>query len=143
MILDKQAILSDNQAITASAASENTIDFGFPGTPVYANQIKPNAGCGAKVPLLIQITEDFVGATSLDVELQTSNDVAFTTPTTLYKHSFAAADLVAGARAPLPVFPYGTTQQYLRAYYTVGGTATAGRITVGVSGGNDETEPYQ
>jgi hypothetical protein len=135
MILDTQALFSDKQAITATAASTNVIDLG------------PNpldAGWGNKIPLLVQVNEDFDNATSLALALQVSDDPAFGTSTTVFTETVPLAGLTAGARISQKVIPYNTTRRYLRLYYTVTGTApTKGKITAGITLGVDETIPYK
>lgn len=135
MILDKQAIFSDKQAITQTVASTNTIDLGATSSP-------RDLGKGTKVPLLVQVTTAFAGLTSLKIELQTATDTAFTTPKILASQTLPQAELQKGARMSLPVVPYGATERYLRLRYTVSGTGTAGAITAGITMGNDENLPY-
>lgn len=140
MILNSQEMFSEAQAV-ATGASTNTIDLGAIGTPVYGSVALPrDLGAGTKIPLLVQIVEDVAGATAVSVALQTASDDAFTSPTTLATMAFPA--LTAGSRCSVPVIPYGACDRYLRLYYTVTGTATAGKITAGISAGNDETIPY-
>lgn len=134
MILDAQNLFSNNQKLLASAASTNVIDLGA---------TKRNLGFGTKVPFLVQITEPFTGATSLAIDVQTSDTEDFSTVKTLASQTIQAADLKAGARFFLPVLPYGEYGRYLRLNYTVAGTGTAGAVTAGVTMGNDETYPYE
>lgn len=117
MLLDQNAILSDAQAITASAASANTIDLGAAG----------NAASGA-LYAVCRIDENFAGATSVKVSLQTSDADAFTSPTEMAGVTVAAAELKAGKIVFAAAVPTGL-KRYLRAYYTVTGTVTAGKIS--------------
>lgn len=143
MILDKLGTMSDKQALTVTAASTNTIDLGVSGTPVGAvNPIQRDLGKGNKIPLLVQVTKTFVGPTSITIAMQTDSVEAFSAPVTLTSQTFLLADLKAGARMGLPVVPYGVTKRYLRMYYTVSGSATAGEITAAITFGNDETLPF-
>lgn len=134
MILDKENLFSDNQAITADAASTNIIDLGAPGTPVGgAAALTRDIGKGKPIDLLIQVTEDFDNLTSLDIEVQVDTVENFASPTVVMQHNVALADLVAGYVCPLQVVPPGTNQRYMRLYYDVNGTnPTAGKITAGV-----------
>lgn len=144
MILDKENLLSDKQALLASAASTNIIDLGATGTVLgSAAPLSRDIGKGVKIPLLVQVTTAFAGATSLTIALQSSNDPAFATGvTTLLSQQIPVAQLGAGARWALNAFPYGTVGRYLRLNYTVAGTGTAGAVTAGVTAGNDETLPF-
>jgi hypothetical protein len=135
MILDKQALFSDQQAITATAASTNVIDLG--GHLL-------DAGWGNSIPLLFQVTQDFNTLTSLTVALQASDDPAFGSSATVFSEVVPLSRLKAGARISQKVIPYNTVGRYLRLYYTVTGTApVAGKVTAGITLGNDETIPYR
>lgn len=136
MILDSQNLFSDDQAITASAASTNVIDLGAPGTPVGAYSAQSVDAGNSGIRVLIQVTEDFATLTSLTVSVQTDNDVAWgSAATILSTPAIAAASLVAGYKFAIIEVPIHTTERYLRLYYTVGGSnATAGKITASVVG---------
>ena len=123
MLLDAHSLFSENQAITASAASTNVVKFGK-GELTY-------------VPLLIQVTQSFATLTSLTIKIQTAVDAAFTTPVDLASSTIAAASLTAGTVVPINYIPSGNLG-YIRIYYTVtGSNATAGKITAGVVAGTD------
>jgi len=143
MILDNENLFSDDQQLLASAPSTNIIDLGTTGTvPYNTTPLVRDISKGVKIPLLVQVTETFTGATSLAVALQSSNDPTFGSGvTTLGTQTIPVAQLGAGARWGFTTFPYGTVGRYLRLNYTVAGTGTAGRVTAGVTMGNDETYP--
>lgn len=143
MILDNQTLFSNDQELLASAASTNIIDLGATGTVPYAPApLKRDISKGVKIPLLVQVTQAFAGATSLDVALQSSNDPAFGSGVVTHgSQTIPVAQLTAGARWGFTTFPYGTVGRYVRLNYTVAGTGTAGRVTAGVTMGNDETFP--
>jgi hypothetical protein len=61
MIFDMQTLLSDAQAITATAASTNIIDLG----PINAGFAR-DIGKGRHIPLRVQVVEAFNNLTSLD-----------------------------------------------------------------------------
>ena len=129
MLYDLESIFSDNQAVTTTATSTNVIRMG-------KGQLK-EVSYGTPTPLRIQVTEDFVGCTSIDFEVQTATDAAFTTPVSLVKTgAIAVASLKAGYVAPINFIPKGNLG-FMRTKYTVVGTATAGKITAGIVGGND------
>lgn len=126
MILDKQNLFSEDQAITATANSTNIIDMGADDSLVNSPNEKD-------VELYVQVTSDFATLTSLTVTLTTDNDVAFGSETTLFSSAaIAAASLVAGYKFRLPRVKDGV-ERYLRLTYTVAGSnATAGTVTAGL-----------
>ena len=121
MILDKALQLSDNQAVTASAASTNVID-----QLVGGDAYEP-------VFVVASVSEDFAGLTALTIDIQTADDENFTTPVTLLSSgAIPAADLKAGSEPFKARLPFGTFR-YIRAYYTVAGTGTAGKISLNMT----------
>lgn len=138
MIEDTQGQFSQAQAITASAASTNVIDFGATGTPLLASSaLVKDKGAHPKIPLNIQVVENFATLTSLKVAVQTDDNSGFSSAkVVLETEAIAAADLVAGYRFNIDSIPEGTLERYVRLYYTVAGSnATAGKITAGVVAG--------
>ncbi len=129
MLFDLENIFSDNQAITADAASTNVIKMG--GT-------YKEVSFGTPIPLRIQVTETFATLTSLEIKVQTATDAAFTTPVDLATTgAIAAATLKAGYVASINFIPKGN-KGYLRIYYDVtGSNATTGKITAGIVAGNE------
>src|SRR5690606_5419015 len=129
MIFDQQTLLSDAQAITASAASTNTIDLG----PIATGHVR-DIGKGEPIPLRIQVVEAFATLTSLTVTLQVDDNDAFSSPKAVWSSgAVAVADLVAGKVFVPEFIPRGTNERFMRLNYTVAGTnATAGKITAGV-----------
>jgi len=138
MILSAQQLFSDDQAITATAISENVIDQGAPSTSYGAvAALNDDVGKGCPIPVLIQVTADFNTLTSLTVTLETSAAAGLTSPVVLATESIALADLVAGKQTFLQFVPNGDTLRYLGVRYTVVGTdPTLGNITAGISMGN-------
>lgn len=138
MIFSKNLLFSDDQEVTASAASTNIVDLGATGTVLNApNDLKRDIGKGTPVPILIQVTEDFANLTSLTVSVQVSVDEAFTSPiTVLSSPAVAVADLVAGYKFPIIHVPLTSNERYIRVYYTVeGSNANAGAVTAGIVAG--------
>lgn len=132
MIFDQQSILSDAQAITATAASTNVIDLG----PI-ATGIVRDIGKGTQTPLLIQVVESFNNLTSLTVALQTDDNEAFSSAKTVWSEVVVLASLTAGYVVIPEFIPRGTNERYMRLNYTVTGTApTTGKITAGITMGN-------
>jgi hypothetical protein len=123
MILDKETLFSEDQAITGTAVSTNVVDLVASG----------NIGPGQPVQLQIQVTEDFDNLTDLTVDLETDDNEAFSSATTLLTSEAAPlADLKAGYRFNITYMPQ-TNEQYLRLNYKVNGSSpTQGKITAGV-----------
>ena len=135
MILSQQSILSDKQAVTATALSTNVLDLGVPGTPYGANAQVHDLGKGNKIPLLVQVDATFAGLTSIAITIETSAVAAMTGSTVLASQTLLLADLVAGKQLNIDVVPKGANARYLAIRYTVVGVGTAGTITAGISGG--------
>jgi len=135
MILSEQSIFSDDQAITATAISTNVKDLGSPDTPYGANAQTHDLGKGTKIPILVQVTEDFDALTSLTIAIEVGATTAL--GTVIYTQSVLLADLVAGFQINPDVLPKGVDVRYLGCRYTVVGTnPTVGKITAGISMGN-------
>lgn len=132
MIFDQQTLLSDAQAITATAVSTNTIDLG----PIKAGLVR-DIGKGKAIPLLIQVVETFNTLTSLTFALQVDDADTFGSPKTVWSSTVVLADLKAG-KVIVPEFvTRGTDERFMRLNYTVTGTnPTLGKITAGVTMGN-------
>lgn len=128
MIFDKQTLMSDQQAITATAGSTNQIDLSPRGSGIVRD-----IGPGNKVPICVQVTETFNNLTSLSVSLQTDEDSAFGSPQTVaVTPAIPLAQLVAGYQFNLDFVPRGANERYMRLLYTVVGTApTLGKVTGG------------
>lgn len=135
MLLDEQALFSDDQAITTTAVSTNYINLGAAGTPPHAaNAVKQDIGGGNTIPLLIQVTEDFAGGTSLKVDVEFDDNSSFSSAKVVQSSPvIVTADLVAGKKIPITVIAPGSDEQYMRLNYTVVGTHTAGKVTAGVA----------
>jgi hypothetical protein len=138
MLLDENTLFSDDQAITASAASTNYMDLQAGSTPPGAPAaLVQKIGGGNDIPLLIQVTEAFATLTSLTVTIQVDDNTSFSSATTVASsHAVPAASLVAGYQFPLVTLPNTVNERYVRLYYTVGGSnATAGTITASIATG--------
>jgi hypothetical protein len=143
MIFDAQNLFSDAQAITASAASTNVIDFGQAGKPIgAAANIRKDLGRGGKVDVRVQMVEAALaaGAATLTIDLQTDDNEAFASPKVAWTSGpIPKAQLVAGYVFPLEFFPRGTDERFARLYYTVAtGPLTAGKITAGVVAASED-----
>ena len=133
MLYDAENLFSDNQAITADAASTNVIQL--------AKGKLKEVAFGTPIPLRIQVTESFVGATSIEIKVQTDDNESFSSPTTLATTGpIANNTLVAGYVAPINFVPKGN-EGYMRLYYDVtvadGSSISAGKITAGIVAANE------
>lgn len=125
MLFDAKLLMSNAQAITASAASTDIIDRGD----------SKDVGRGGDIPLVIQVVESFNTLTSLTIDLQTDDSSGFGAARSLYQIVVPLADLKLGYQTPVITLPQ-KTKRYLRVNYTVTGTApTTGKITAGVVAG--------
>lgn len=126
MILDAALVLSDQQAITTTAASTNYVDTlaaGDPGQPLY---------------LYVQVDTSFTatGSATLTIDLETAAANTFSGATILYSSgAVGKATLVATAGSEyelkIPI-PRGALR-YLRLNYTVAsGPMTAGKLTAAI-----------
>ena len=135
MIMDATLQLSNAQPVTADTASTNTIDLGATGSAYgAAAPLTRDIGKGLGVPLLVTVTETFNNLTSMNILIQTDDNVAFTSPTTVFRSpEYLLADLVMGKKYLLPdSFPVDTNERYVRLFYDITGTApTTGKITAG------------
>lgn len=117
---DKLLVLSENQTLSASAASDFYIDGGAISNP------------GHPFVLEVVVTKAFTGESgSLTVSVEVGDDASFSNKTTLATSvAVSYTDLkVVGTRILVPV-PYNAdrTKPNLRAYYTVS-TVTGGTVT--------------
>jgi hypothetical protein len=146
MILDQLSLLSDAQAITASAPSQNVYDLGETGFVTYnagigdKAQLKRSFPKSAHIPLLIQVVEDFAGLDSLKISVQFDSDPAFSAPKDLICQEVLAADLKAGFISSIDKVPSEITERYFRVFFdVVNGPASAGKVTAGIVGAVDES----
>lgn len=130
MLLDASLQLSSAQAVTTTAVSTNTVDFGSvlrdmsPGVPLFA-------------VFGVDTTVTAAGAATVTFQVIASASASLTSPTVLAESdAIGKAELTAGRRlfalsvnlARLAAAPNG--QRYLGAQYTVGtGPLSAGAFT--------------
>ena len=136
MIFSAQQIFSDDQAITVSEDSTNVIDLGAAGIPYGAvAALNQDIGKGAKIPVLVQVTEAFNTLTSLTIKISTGATTALGTE--IASQTIALADLLVGKQINIDVLPLNVKERYLGIEYVVTGTPpTLGKITAGISMGN-------
>lgn len=125
MLLDQNCVFSDQQAVTATAPSTHTVDL-------------QAAGDAARRIFAVGLADEtFAGVTKLVVAVQTADDTAFTSPKTLVQAECAAADLKAGNCLLKAALPQGC-KRFLRGYYTVTGTGTAGKLSLFLTDGVEQ-----
>jgi hypothetical protein len=141
MILDNTLVLSDGQAITATARSTNIIDLGAAGTAYGATApIRRDVGLATHIPILITVTETFNNLTSLTVQVEVDDDSAFGSPTVVAVGpaiTLASGRLAAGQMINFPAeLPEGVNERYLGLRYTVAGAApTTGKLIASIVAG--------
>jgi hypothetical protein len=114
MLLDAQLQFSAAQALTATAVSTNVIDLGA------VRQI----GVGEPLSILVCVivAADFTTANeTYQIDIQTDDNSAFSSATTLSSTILTAAQLTLGAVRAIAV-PRYNMERYLRLNYTLGGT---------------------
>jgi hypothetical protein len=122
MIIDKQTLFSEAQAITADAASTNVYDTGSAA----------DAGAGSPIRLFCNVGTAFNTLTSLAIQLQCDSADTFGSPKTLWSVSFLLAELTANTKLNLPPIPAGC-ERFVRLNYDVtGSNPTTGTITAGL-----------
>lgn len=116
MFVDSQLMFSDAQALTTTAVSTNIIDL----------SVDRNIGKGEPMAIVLTFGVDSGGTSpTLQVVLQTDNDVAFGSLTTIAS-SAVVLDAVAGDSIVLPI-GY-SNERYLRLSYVTGGTTPTATV---------------
>lgn len=138
MILNKNLILSENQAITATAISTNVIQWEtVRAAPYEAAGISRNLGDGTEIPLLLQITEAFNNLTTLQISFESADNAALSINAIVMAQTIAIplASLVAGFRPLLTrIVPHGLMRDFCGFRYTVVGPApTLGKVTAAIA----------
>lgn len=141
MIFDATAIFSEDQAVTASAASTNIIDLKPTGTVLGAPVARVrDIGKGVPMSILVQTTilATAGGAATLTVTLETDDNSGFASAKTVWTSlAIPVADLIAGYQFLIDYVPKTTDERYFRVFYTVAtGPLTAGAFTAGLTWGN-------
>ena len=125
MITDSLLRVSEDQAITSTAFSTNTIDLGTArdigeGTALYMN---------------FCVTTALANGTSVTFEVVTSANANLSSPTVVgSSDAILTAALTAGKNVVVRINPdiAGKGKRYLGARYTVAGTFNAGKVTADV-----------
>ena len=133
-MLDKELIFNENQEVTSTADSTDSLDLGA-GTDHAGNAIVLNAGESGRMWLNVAIPTAYVSGTSVAFKLQDSADDNSFADTQIDTGAIVVETLVAGytvLRMPMPP----DTRRYVKMVYTVVGSPSAGKITtwIGTSG---------
>lgn len=139
MIVDNTLVLSDSQAVTATARSTNIIDLGAAGTAYGATAAVPrDIGKATSIPIQVSITEAFNNLTSLTFQIEVDDDPAFGSPTIVaVGPAIPLAQLTAGQQINFPAeLPEGVNERFLALRYTVAGVApTTGKVFAAIVAG--------
>ena len=132
MFIDKNLQVSDAQAVTASAASTDVIDFG---------QTSPDVGVDDRSSMVITTDESATaaGAATVTFSVQDSADNS-TFVDVAVSAAIGKATLAAGYQHVIPMPT--KLRRYCRVYYTVGtGPLTAGKFSAQVVTGVQQNVP--
>jgi hypothetical protein len=134
MIFDDDLKFSNQQAVTAAAASSNAVDAG----PLYTGNTGRNLGLGKGWFVYLRVDQSFTDSgsdSSVTVTLETDDAVLFPSPATIATlmtlPALAAANSKYGVKMPpAAAVPY---ERYLRLKYTPNnGDLSAGKVTAGL-----------
>lgn len=132
MIIDKLLQVSDDQAVTATAASTDVIDFG---------QVNPNSGLSDRLSMVVTVGEGATatGAATVTFAVQDSADnSSFADVASTAAIGKASLGLGAQVVIPMPVLH----RRYVRLNYTVAtGPLTAGKFSAQVVTGIQQNTP--
>ena len=126
MIIDRQLQVSNEQAVTSSAASTDVIDFG---------QLNPNSGMSDRLDVSITVDETVAaaGAATVTFSVQDSADNS-TFADIAVTGAIGKAALPIGSQITIPM--PNLHRRYVRVFYTVGtGPLTAGKFSAQVVAG--------
>ena len=125
MITDKLLRVSEDQALTTTAESTNTIDL----------SVARDVGEGTSLYMNFAVTEALANGTSVKFEVISSAAANLGTPTVIGStDAILTAALTLGKNVVVRINPdiAGKGQRYLGARYTIAGTFNAGKVTADV-----------
>ena len=125
MITDSLLRVSEDQAVTSTAVSTNTVDLG----------VARDMGEGTTLYMNFALTEAFANGTSITFEVITSASANLGSPTVIGSSAaIVTASLTLGKNIVVTLNPEiaGKGQRYLGARYTVAGTMNAGKVTADI-----------
>lgn len=118
MFIDSQLLLSEEQAVTADAASTNVVDLGV------------DQDIGRGEPMAVVFTIDTAADSTTGDEtyaFQVRTGSTASPSTVIAAQTIAAANLTAGSRHVLPLG--FSNERYVAGYYDVGGTSPSVTVT--------------
>jgi hypothetical protein len=131
MIIDNQLLFSSNQALTASADSDNIIDL--------QNARDMGIGDNPALKLFVQVTTAFLttNAGTVQVAIQGSTDnTTYTNYALSDSTAYTTASMTAGSRLfdiDMPRPKGGAAlPRYLKLRYTIANTFTQGKVSAGL-----------
>ena len=125
MITDKLLRVSEDQALTTTAVSTNTIDL----------SVARDIGEGEDLYMNFAVTTALAGGTSVKFEVITSAAADLSSPTVVGStDAVVTASLVAGYNTAVRINPQIASlgQRYLGARYTISGTYSSGKVTADI-----------
>jgi len=133
MIFDKTLMFSEEQALTGTTTiSTNIIDLG----PV-ANGLKRDIGKGGDIPILVQAVSSFTGAGTIQVFCDTSDNEAFPTYYPIWQSPvYSTVNMKVGDVFVPESVTRGVNRRYMRLRYVASSTGVMGKITAGITMGN-------
>ena len=123
MILDKENMFSQEQAVTASALSTDIVDLGI-----------GDIGPSESISLFVNAGEAFTGGGSLEVEVLTSDEIsdgALSGAETIATYPVTNDQLLAGGKLISARLPHGM-KRYARLNFEVSGGLADGKLTAGL-----------
>lgn len=137
MIMDKELLFSDAQAVTAAAASTNVVDLGE----------ARDVGTGQNLYVVGVVKTAFTDAGSdstLAVKLQTDSVENFASPADAQELFVFPALAAVGTTKIARLQPGAIDERYLRAFYTpAGGNLTTGAVSLFIVHDIDQWKAYQ
>lgn len=123
MMIDNQQVLSDAQALTATAVSTNKYDTGLTSS-------KLGAGKTLGIGFFVDVAADTAdGDETYAFAVVSDADAALGSPTTHESRSIARATLVAGYKFFIAIPPEADVERYVGANYTLDGTTPTITVT--------------
>jgi len=125
MITDKLLRVSEDQAVTTTAVSSDTIDL----------SVARDVGEGHQLFMNFAVTTAMAGGTSVKFEVISSANANLSSPTVIgSSDAVVTANLTAGKNVAVAINPQiaSNGDRYLGARYTVSGTYTAGKVTADI-----------
>ena len=125
MITDKLLRVSEDQAVTSTAVSTNTVDL----------SVARDVGEGTALYMNFALTEAFANGTSITFQVITSANANLSSPDVIgSSDAIVTASLTLGKNIVVRINPdiAGKGKRYLGAKYVVAGTMNAGKVTADI-----------